>query len=106
MQDLKINNYTNDEGAPTGGDVSGLGIGIKWQNGPLGRGDDRIEANGAFLTTVIRAALTRLEYFQDSKFKCKENEWAIDNLRSAINHLNSRTQRRENQGTEGTHKGT
>ena len=97
---------TNDEnGNPAGGKVSGKGLAINWQNGPLGRGKDRIEPNGAFVETVIDAARQRIEYYQESVFKCRENALAITKLEEALLWLNSRTQRRESQGTEGTHRG-
>ncbi len=90
---------------PAGGSVSGCGIMIVWQDGPLGRGDDRKEPNGAFVETVIDAARQRIEYYQASKFECQENAAAIMHLQAALDCLDSRTSRRESQGTEGTHKG-
>jgi hypothetical protein len=97
-------NYKDSEGNPAGGFVSGVGLRIDWQDGPLGRGGDRVAPNGAFVETVIRACIKRLEYFQDSKFKCYENEVALVNLKEALRLLNDRTKRREEQGVEGTHQ--
>lgn len=104
MQALKAENRVDDNGNPSGGSVEGVGIKIEWQNGPLGRGEDRQEPNGAFVEGVIAAAVQRLEYFQNSKFKCRENALAITKLEEALHWLNSRTSRREVQQTEGTHK--
>lgn len=56
-------------GNPTGGLTRGVGIFITWQDGPLGRDLRRSEPNGAFVEGVIAAALGRLEYYQESKFK-------------------------------------
>lgn len=90
---------------PAGGSVEGVGIKIEWQNGPLGRGEDRKEPNGAFVQAVIFAALQRIEHYQESRFKCRENAIAITKLEEASMWLNRRTQRREDDGTEGTHRG-
>ena len=99
-----INN--NDEnGNPAGGGVIGRGLDIVWQNGPLGRDEERQEPNGAFVETVIAAALQRIQYYQASRFKCRENALAITKLEEALHWLNSRTARREKQDVEGTHAG-
>ena len=96
---------TNDQaGNPAGGTVRGIGLSIDWQNGPLGRGDERIAPNGAFVETVIAAALQRIEYYQASKFACMENEMAATHLRSALSFLHYRTAQRERREVEGTHK--
>ena len=104
-QVLEAKNNNDEQGNPTGGYVKGIGISINWQEGPLGRGADRKEANGAFTEGVILAALQRLEFFQLSKFKCRENALAITKLEEALHWLQSRTQRRETQQVEGTHNG-
>lgn len=98
-------NNADENGNPTGGSVKGTGLAIQWQDGPLGRGDDRKEPNGAFVETVIDAALQRIEFYQASKFKCRENALAITKLEEALHWLNARTNRRERSGTEGTHSG-
>lgn len=100
----KAQNNNDENGNPTGGCVRGTGINIEWQDGPLGRGEDRVEPNGAFVETVIDATRQRIEYYQKSKFACRENALAITKLEEALHWLNSRTNRREVQGTEGTHK--
>lgn len=97
-------NKIDENGNPTGGSVRGVGLVIDWQNGPLGRGDNRQEPNGAFVETVIAAAVQRIEAYQASKFKCRENALAITKLEEALHWLNARTNRREKQGTEGTHQ--
>jgi hypothetical protein len=98
-------NKNDQNGNPAGGYVKGTGLSVQWQDGPLGRGEDRIEPNGAFVETVIDAARQRIEHYQNSKFKCRENALAITKLEEALHWLNSRTQRREAQSTEGTHSG-
>lgn len=96
-----VNDVTPD-GQPNGGHFIATGIHISWQQGPLGRGDDRLEPNGAFVETVIAAALQRLEHYQTTPFRCRENALAITKLEQAMHWLGARTARREAQGIEGT----
>ena len=106
MNDIKNCTYQNNndaDGNPGGGSFSGVGIKIEWQNGPLGRDGERKEPNGAFVETVINAAKQRIEYYQESKFKCRENAMAITKLDEALLWLNKRTLDRENRKVEGTH---
>ena len=98
-------NKNDEAGNPAGGHVYGIGLTIYWQDGPLLIDGVRKEPTGAFVETVIAAALQRLEYYQTSKFNCRENALAITKLEEALHWLNSRTSRREKQGVEGTHKG-
>lgn len=98
-------NWLDKDGNPAGGVSFGSGFTISWQNGPLGRGNDRKEPNGAFVETVIEAVKERLTFYQTTKFNCDENYMAIQYLEKALESLQSRTKRRENDGVEGTHKG-
>src|SRR3990167_8010104 len=89
---------------PAGGKTTGTGIEINWQNGPLGRGEGRMEPNGAFVEGVIAAAIDRLEYYQTAsggKFKCRENALAITKLEEALHWMDHRTQAREKRQVEG-----
>ena len=101
---FEAQNTKDEKGNPTGGHVSGVGLSITWQDGPLGRGKERKEPNGAFVETVIAAAMQRLEFYQASQFKCTQNELAIKKLKQALDYLDQRTKMREKAGTEGTHK--
>jgi hypothetical protein len=103
---IKIKNRVDDQGRPAGGEVVGTGLTIVWQDGPLGRDDDRLAPNGAFVEDVIRAAINRIAFYQDGPFNCQENADAYLHLNIALNALNSRTARRETAGVEGTHEGT
>lgn len=103
LQELEVKNEVDENQNPTGGSVRGTGIVIDWQNGPLGRGDDRKEPNGAFVEGVIQAAIARLQFFQESKFKCRENALALTKLEEGLHWLMSRTAGREARGVEGTH---
>lgn len=106
MNQKVVGTHFNDEaGNPAGGKTLGVGIVIDWQNGPLGRPEDgtRKEQNGAFVEGVIAAAIDRLEYYQASKFKCRENALAITKLEEALHWCGHRTAKREAQKVEGTH---
>lgn len=99
--------WCDEEGNPAGGVSDGRGFSISWQNGPLGRGNERREPNGAFVEDVIAAVIGRIEFYQtaqDGKFQCVENAVAIDSLRNAARVLDERTRNREARGVEGTHE--
>lgn len=116
-----IANGVDGNGHPTGGRVDGVGLSIVWQDGPLGRhaptcgpgkpctaesGCTRRDPNGAFVETVISAALQRLAFYQKAaggKFACFENEMAIEALAGALKFLEHRTITREQRQVEGTH---
>lgn len=104
IQPIESTHYTSDEGNPTGGFATAKGISIVWQDGPLGRGEDRQEPNGAFVETVIAIAIDRLEFYQVSRFACNDNQAAIEALHKALWLLNNRTAAREQRGVEGTHE--
>ena len=59
--------------------------------------------NGCHNEDLIAIVLTRLEAFQNSEFKCRENECAIIKLEEALMWLRKRTVGREYRGVEGTH---
>lgn len=102
-QPIHSEHWTDHNGKPAGGCTHGVGFCISWQNGPLGRGSDRKEPNGAFVEGVIAAAIDRLEWYQRSAFNCEENAAALEDLRDALAALNSRTAKREARQVEGTH---
>lgn len=105
MQDkFEAVNSLDEEGNPTGGSVSGVGLSITWQNGSLGRDEARQEPNGAFVETVIAAAANRLEFYQSTRFRCDENQDALDHLNTALRQLQERTAAREERKVEGTHE--
>ena len=96
--------WTDKDGNPAGGTASGRGFAISWQNGPLGRGVDRREPNGAFVEDVVAAALGRLDFYQASRFNCAANAKAIEHLQAALEALDARTRDRETRAVEGTHE--
>ena len=92
-----------DSGAPAGGVTQGRGFTISWQNGPLGRDEDRLEPNGAFVEDIIDAAVDRIEFYNRAGFECPENFETLRLLRRALEVQDSRTKSREAAGVEGTH---
>ena len=95
---------TDENGNPHGGHTSGTGFDIEWQKGPLAVDGIRKPPNGAFVEGIIEAAIDRLQFYQESKFKCRENALAITKLEEALHWLNHRTAAREARGVEGTHE--
>ena len=63
----------------------------------------RREPNGAFVEGVIQAALGRLQFYNEGKFRCRENSLAITHLEEALHWLQHRTADREEREAEGTH---
>lgn len=103
-QDFTAVNFSTLGGNPDGGTVHGLGLTINWQRGPLVfLPGEAPRANGCFVETLLQAALQRLQYYQGTRFQCQENAEAIRHLQGALTELNSRTQRRQDQGVAGTH---
>lgn len=95
--------WNDSNNNPEGGVSTGTGFTISWQHGPLGNGENRVEANGAFVEDVISACIDRIKYYQDSRFNCSSNAKAIEHLNIALEALDSRTKDREVRGVEGTH---
>lgn len=60
--------------------------------------------NGVANEDLIAMVLERLYYFNNSLFKCRENEKAIEKLEEALMWLRKRTLDRENRGVEGINK--
>ncbi len=96
------NHFADEAGRPIGGTTFGPGFVIGWQNGPLGRGDERKAQNGAFVEDVIAAVISRIEFYQNSPFECEENALALAHLDKALASLRSRTTKREARQVEGT----
>ncbi len=102
-QELTTIHCTSEDASPTGGQTTAVGLRIDWQNGPFGHGVDQNEPNGCLVETVILAAIERLEYYQASRFSCRENELAITKLQEAIHWLHHRSEERASRHVEGTH---
>lgn len=109
-QGFYAENWVDADGNPAGGVASGRGFTISYQNGPLGRvgTDERTEPNGAFVEDVVGAVLNRMKFYQtasDGRFACEENAECIALLERFLEVQQSRTARRTESKTEGTHEG-
>jgi len=60
--------------------------------------------NGCCNEDLINMVLARLNGFQSSEYKCRENAIAITKLEEALLWLRKRTSDRENRNVEGTHE--
>jgi hypothetical protein len=103
VRQWEVVNLLDDDGNPAGGHVVGTGIFIEWQNGPLGRGPDRQEPNGAFVENVLKACIERVRFYNETRFRCRENSLAITHMEEALHWMQARTADREVRGVEGTH---
>lgn len=72
---------------------------VMFQNGPIKESG----VNGVMNEDLIAMVIDRLEGFQTSPFKCRENALAITKLEEALHWLRHRTNARERRGVEGTH---
>jgi hypothetical protein len=98
-----VENRVYADGKPAGGFVRGTGLDISWQDGPLGRGEDKREPNGAFVETVLAAVVKRIEFYQE-RVPCRENAIALTHIETALLWLDKRAKDREARGVEGTSK--
>lgn len=101
---FEAQNHLDITGNPAGGYVEGVGMRIQWQDGPLSVNGERLEPTGAFVEDVIAAVIQRIQHYQGSRFKCRENALAITKLEEANLWLQKRTADREARGVEGTHE--
>lgn len=60
--------------------------------------------NGVCNEDLIAMVICRLEHFNQSEFRSRDNAVAITKLEEALLWLRKRTIGRENRGVEGTHK--
>ena len=72
---------------------------VKFQKGPIKENGVNGCANEDLLVMVI----DRLQSFQESEYKCRENAIAITKLEEALLWLRKRTMDRERRKVEGTH---
>lgn len=102
-QPIESTNFTDGEGNPDGGHTEAAGLSIRWQRGTLDT-DDEVPWNGCFLVTLLESARLRLEYYQDTKFKCADNEEALYHIEESIKILNRRQVQRFCKGVRGSHE--
>jgi len=74
---------------------------VLFQNGPIDADGNGV--NGVTHEALLAILVDRLEGFQAGKYACAENAAALDSLRQAMDHLQSRTRARMARGVEGTH---
>ena len=72
---------------------------IRFQKGPIKEN----KVNGCHHEDLIAIVIDRLQSFQQTGYKCRENAVAITKLEEAMMWLDKRTQDRLNRGVEGTH---
>lgn len=83
---------------------------IEWQDGPRGTTDNAdgsttlAAPNGAFIEDVLWAALQRLEFFNQSKYRDRANSLAITHIESALQALKDRQLERSYRNVEGKHE--
>lgn len=107
MKEIIGAHIVDPEGNPAGGKTESVGMRIEWQNGPLGRGSERQEQNGAFVEDILGAAIDRLYFYQaasNRRFACFQNDLVIRMLKLCLELLDWRTRMREARGVEGTHQ--
>lgn len=101
---ITSNHFSDPEGNPAGGITFGNGFTIGWQHGPLGRGEQRRNPNGAFVEDIIAAAADRLKFYQSGNFPGEHNAKALAHLTDALAVLNERTADRERRSVEGANE--
>ena len=95
-------NETKD-GNPTGGYAEGTGLVIRWQDGLIDR-DAGERPNGTLVEDVLEVCKRRLEFYQDSRFACKENAAALAYIKDAIFVCLARRKDRAARGVLGKHE--
>lgn len=93
--------HVDEDKNPAGGYVKFQdGSEVQVQNGLIKNG----KPNGALVEDFIAAAVARLEFYQKSKFKCRENALALTKLQEAEHWLAHRTRDRTSRDVENTHE--
>jgi hypothetical protein len=72
---------------------------IHFQEGPIKENG----VNGVCNEDLISMVICRLEHFNQSEYRCRENSMAITKLEESLLWLRKRTMGREQRGVEGTH---
>lgn len=72
---------------------------IHFQDGPI----KDVGVNGVMNEDLIAMIICRLEHFNQTDFRCRENSMAITKLEESLLWLRKRTIGREQRGVEGTH---
>ena len=76
---------------------------IKFQEGPV----KEVGINGLQSEDLLEILMDRLTYlntFENGKYACKDNEYAIIHLRGCLQNLQARTRARQKRNVEGTNQ--
>ncbi len=107
-----VSRFTTDQdGNPTGGHTEMFvggdednsptqAIDINWQDGIVGESGQ----SGAFVEDVLEAARQRIQFFNSTRFRCRENSIAITKIEEALQWLDWRTRQRLQQDVENTYE--
>lgn len=117
---LEAHNRLDKNENPTGGEVvlyidtpvsNYPALTVQWQDGPRGTGETNADGspilappNGAFIEDVLWAALQRLEFFNESKYRDRANSLAITHIEAALQVLKDRQLERSYRNVEGKHE--
>lgn len=71
---------------------------VDFQEGPV----NEVGINGVNNEDLLLMVVTRLTGFQNSEYRCNENQEAIVSIMEAVDSLRKRTMKREAKGVEGT----
>lgn len=85
---------------------------VNWQDGPRGPEtsdqkvgpDGLLPPNGAFVEDVLWAALQRLEFFNEGKYRDRANSMAVTHIEQALQALKDRQLERTHRNVEGKHE--
>lgn len=83
------------------GDVE---LDIMLQTVKFHEGDIKDGINGLMDEDLLAMVFARLSHFQETKFNCQENFNAMAHIEAALHYMRSRTERRKQEGLEGTHQ--
>ncbi|MEA2001443.1 MAG: hypothetical protein U9N84_06100 [Actinomycetota bacterium] len=90
--------YDREDALSTGGSQPPL-VEIPWQNGIMSEG-----RNGVVLEDMVEACIQRLRFFQDSKFRCRENALALTKLEEAAQWMRQRQRNRHLQNVQSSYE--
>ena len=108
-ESLVMSEFSVDsDGHPTGGytylaveDDQGIpAVQITWQDGIIGDAGQ----NGAFVEDLLEAVRQRLQFFNSTEFRCRENSIAITKIEEALQWLDWRTRQRLLGNVENTYE--
>ena len=96
---VQCEDYFDSAGNVAGGYVQGVGMEIRWQDGPSGA--DR-RYTGSVVEDPLRGVRFRLMSYQQTKYACDANAEAIRHIDQALAALAGRDVDREARGVMGT----